>query len=143
MSYRQAYTELENKATTVVGETTSGNTAAFGNSEIGNAEIGDNAASGAKVSSEYGPIFAGSPAVPGNQILFGTGNVDGGSDAWIVFPMSTPFAAAPTVVATPTDAVDTTVFIEPGSVNAGSFYIQATAANATFNYMAGGSGRGA
>ena len=150
MSYREAYTHLEGQFTTVVGATVSGNavntnTFAAAASEVGNAELANNSASGLKVSPEYAPHLAGSPGVAGTSLYAGTSTTDGGNDAWVVFPISTPFAAAPVaIVPVQTKATaneGNTFFIPAGSITAGSFYIQSSVASTTFMYIAVGSGR--
>ena len=149
MSYRQAYTELEGQFSTVVGATVSGaavntNTLAAANSEISNAELADSAASGIKVSTGFGTIYAGSPAAGGRQVYAGTSTTGGGSNAWVLFPGVT-FAAAPTAII-PVNTLATanegnTFYIATGSINAGSFYIESSVASTTFMYIAVGSGR--
>ncbi len=126
----------------VASGTISGTELAMAGAVVGNAELANDAASGTKVSSEFGTIAgAGSPIVFGASIMAGSGLLSGGSDAWVVFPVG--FAAAPTsVVLTNTTGINANeLFVEPGSTNAGSFFVEGEVAADTFYWMAVGSGR--
>ncbi|RLG00036.1 MAG: hypothetical protein DRN49_03515 [Thaumarchaeota archaeon] len=114
-------------------------TADIANSQITNAKLAANAASGTKVSAEFGTIAAGSPTAYGQSVQAGTGTLGAGSDVWVTF--GTAFAASPTaVVATPLESLQS-LFVETGSINAGSFYVQGETASETFSWIAVGSGR--
>ena len=114
----------------------SGGTLAVSASEIGNAELGANAASGLKVSSEYGTM-TGSPAVPGNCLQFGTRTLGTDSGLWLIY--GTAFKAAPVVTVTNTKTL--TALQISGTVNAGSCFVIGTTASDTFSWIACGSGR--
>lgn len=103
-------------------------------------QMANNAASGAIVSSEYGTIKTGSPAGPGNSLLAGSGQTSAGSSAWILFP-STAFKANPDVFVQAYGAAGVTFLVAGGSINAGSFYVESSAASTGFRYLACGSGR--
>lgn len=129
-SYRAAYTDLEVNATTVVGTTLSGNTTQVGTEQIGRAET----------ATDFAPVSSGSPAAIGRSVYLGDSATGAGSAAWIVFPGIT-FAAAPRVVLQNNQAAGVTFFVPAGSLTAGSFYVQSSAASASFTYIAIGSGR--
>ena len=143
MSYRQGYTELEGQFTTVVGTTVSGNavatnTLAAAASEIGTTELADNAASGLKVSPEYGPVGTGSPVAYGLSMLMGSGTTSAASGLWVVFGRA--FAGPPKIITTSTVA-STVIIAAPGSTNAGSYFAVSEGASRLFNWIAIGSGR--
>ena len=132
----------------VLSLTVSGTTAAFTNlsgttlvvnaSEVGNAELANNAASGIKVSLEYGVIATGSPVVYGLGTQVGAGSLGGGSAVWTVF--GKPFAAAPRVIVTPVGpTARTSINVFAGSITAGSFFAFGGAADENFHYIATGS----
>lgn len=123
----------------IQGTNVSGTTAIFGASEIGNAELASNAASGLKVSSEYGPVKIGSPVAPGNSILTFTAATGAGSDGWFVYPKA--FAAAPGVGGAVNETGHGTIFVVTGSITAGSCYVQTGNASATVRLTLIGSGR--
>jgi len=111
------------------------------NAAITATQIANAAGSGLIVSPGFGVISAGSPAAVGCSAYAGTGATGGGSDAWILYPGVT-FAAAPTaIVPANAQAAGVTFFIPNGSIAVGSFYIQSSAASASFTYLAIGSGR--
>lgn len=142
MSYRQAYSELEGQFASIVASTAiSGTDFLVSGLVVDSAELANNAGSGLKVSPGFGVISSGSPAAVGRCVYAGTGATGGGSDAWVLFPGIT-FAAAPTaIVPANAQAAGVTFFIPNGSIAVGSFYIQSSAASASFTYLAIGSGR--
>ena len=89
---------LEIRSSTISGTTLQASTAAFGSSEIGNAELANNAASGAKVSSEYPIGYIGSPV--GGTLAFQCGSVVS-SDVSVLVTFGIPFAGNPLVIITP------------------------------------------
>lgn len=139
MSYRASYQDLELWGSTVRGDTVSGNTASLGTSEIGNAELANNAASGLKISSEYGPLSAGSPNAYGQQLQAGNGTTNTASGLWVTF--ADPFLAAPTVVITSARVAAIVVSHPAGSITAGSFFAISEGASRAFDWIAIGSGR--
>lgn len=77
----------------------------------------------------------GSPASSSTKrFQAGTGTLGAGSDVWVTFGEA--FSSSPdSVIATPNASLQD-IFIEAGSVNAGSFYAQGETASEDFYYQA-------
>ena len=113
------------------------NSAHYLDASVLNAALGNNAASGIKVSSEFGPVKTGSPSVGGLSMQAGSATLSTGSLSWVVF--GTAFADIPRVVVGNVTTLGAVCV--SGTISAGSFVSIGATASDTFNWYAIGSGR--
>lgn len=141
MALKDGLQSLEVRADTISGGTIYGATdISVAAGTIGNAELADSAASGTKVSLEFGPIYTGSPIIGNNVALYGTANATGIANT-VVVQFQKAFTAAPAaVLITPLGSVAVGGPAVTG-IAAGSFTFIGAGSNVSHAWLAIGSGR--
>lgn len=105
----------------------------------GGANVTGSIVSSAGVESSVGLLSAvgtGSPTVFGKMIQAGSGATGAGSDIWVSY--GTAYSAVPPSVVVSHAEGKEAIFVEAGSIVAGSFYVQTVSASQVFTWISVG-----